>query len=263
MALAPENTLASFRRAAADGADWIEFDVRLSNDKVPVVFHDNDLDRTSNGQGPVSGWSAGRLKSFDAGRWFGAEFAGETIPTLRETIGLCRDLGLGMNIEIKPALGQESATANAALAVLDEMSRPDDPEFAGAVVFSSFKSRSLEVLRDKGPRWPRGLLISHWRDDWRDEAQRLGCISLHPHHDLLVDQQTVREIKAEGLLILPYTVNDPKRAATLFGWGVDAIITDNPRRLSAVVRQSGSAGVGPYSPDLGLGIPTTRKPPST
>jgi glycerophosphoryl diester phosphodiesterase len=99
---------------------------------------------------------------------------------------------------------------------------------AGSVVFSSFKLESLETRRDTGPHWPRGLLISKWRDDWRDLAQGLGCLSLHPRDDLLESWET---IKAENLLIFPYTVNDPKRAGTLLRWGVDAVTTDDPGRL--------------------------------
>jgi glycerophosphoryl diester phosphodiesterase len=233
-AVAPENTLASFRRAATDGADWVEFDVRLSADGVPVIFHDDDLGLTSNGQGPVSTRTAAELKTLDAGAWFGADFTGETIPTLRETIALCRDLGLGMNIEIKPAAGEERATAHAALQILAEVLGSGDAVIAGSIVFSSFKRASLEALRDHGPQWPRGLLISEWPVDWLEAARRLGCVSLHPHHQLLEDAASVRNAKTEGLLVLPYTVNDPERAATLFKWGVDAIITDDPRLLSTM-----------------------------
>lgn len=231
--MAPENTLASFRQAAQDGANWIEFDVHLAADDIAVVFHDDDLDRTTNGRGKVSGYPTADLKTLDAGAWFGAGFAGETIPTLRETIALCRDLGLGMNIEIKPSPGEERKTALAALETLEDMLGAKDGILAGSIVFSSFKRESLEALRDAGPRWPRGLLISEWSPDWRDTAAKLGCISLHPHHRLLESRDIVREIKAEGSLILPYTVNDPEKASKLFAWGVDAIITDDPRLLSA------------------------------
>lgn len=231
MAVAPENTLASFQRAAIDGADWIEFDARLSADGVPIIFHDDTLERTSDGKGPVSAHTATRLQGFDAGRWFGPDFQGEVIPTLEETITLCRDLGLGMNIEIKPNPGEEHETAIAALTMLDTVLDVEDKALAGSIVFSSFKIEALETLRDEGANWPRGLLISAWRPDWREEVRRLGCISLHPSAGLLDVSETVRAIKAEGLLIFPYTVNDPRRASDLFAWGVDAIITDDPGLL--------------------------------
>jgi glycerophosphoryl diester phosphodiesterase len=231
MAVAPENTLASFRRAATDGADWIEFDVRLSTDHVPVIFHDDTLERTSSGTGPSSALDLEALKALDAGQWFAPKFQGETIPTLHETITLCQDLGLGMNIEIKPNPGEEAETAISALAMVEAMLGDSQDATAGSVVFSSFKLESLETLRDTGPHWPRGLLISKWRDDWRDLAQGLGCISLHPRDDLLESREIVETIKAENLLIFPYTINDPARAGALLDWGVDAVITDDPGRL--------------------------------
>lgn len=230
--MAPENTLASFHRAAADNADWIEFDVRLSADGIPVIFHDDTLERTSDGAGPVVNFDLATLKTLDAGGWFAPEFQGEAIPSFRETILACVELGLGMNIEIKPNPGEDRATVVAALAMLDSVLEPGDDGIAGSVVFSSFRLEALEALRDQGPKWPRGLLISKWRLEWREEVRRLGCISLHPRADLLDRRDTVQAIKSEGLLIFPYTVNDPGRARDLFDWGVDAIITDDPRRLS-------------------------------
>lgn len=236
MAVAPENTLASFRRAAADGADWIEFDVRLSTDRVPVIFHDDTLERTSSGTGPSSALDLEALKGLDAGHWFAPEFHGETIPTLAETITLCQELGLGMNIEIKPNPGEEAETSVTALAMVEAMLGDSQDAISGSVVFSSFELESLETLRDNGPHWPRGLLISKWRDDWRDLVQNLGCVSLHPHDDLLRSRETVETIKAEGLLIFPYTINDSERAGALLEWGVDAVITDDPGRLKRDIR---------------------------
>lgn len=236
MAVAPENTIASFRRAAADGADWIEFDVRLSGDGVPIIFHDDTLERTSDGVGPVSSHALAALKALDAGRWFAPAFSGEPIPTFLETIILCRDLGLGMNIEIKPSPGEERETASAALAMLDTVLDHHDQATARSVVFSSFKLEALETLRDEGSRWPRGLLISQWPADWRELVTRLGCVSLHPKADLLESRHMTRTIKDEGLLIFPYTVNDPGRSSELFDWGVDAVITDDPRLLGSSSR---------------------------
>jgi len=224
MALAPENTLASFRRAAADGARWIEFDVHLSCDGVPVVVHDDDLARTTNGSGPVADRTAGDLAALDAGSWFSPTFSDERVPTLSETIGLSRELGLGMNVEIKPSPDQEAETARAALAVV----KAADGLTPRSVVFSSFKTRCLEVLRDTGPEWPRGWLINDLPPAWADEARRLGCFSLHPKHTCLTSPEIVRSIHDEGAKVLTFTVNDPARATELLNWEVDAVITDDP-----------------------------------
>ena len=85
-ASAPENTLAAFRAAEAAGAAGIELDVHLSADGVPVVIHDETVDRTTDGHGPVAALTLCRLRQLDAGRWFAPAFAGEALPTLEEIL---------------------------------------------------------------------------------------------------------------------------------------------------------------------------------
>ena len=116
---APENTLIAFRKAAQLGARWVEIDVRLSSDKVPVIFHDNEVNRTTNGQGPVGTLTLKSLKKLDAGSYYHTDFSGEKIPTLLETISLCIELNLGINIEIKPNYGQATETVTAILAIIN------------------------------------------------------------------------------------------------------------------------------------------------
>jgi glycerophosphoryl diester phosphodiesterase len=90
---APENTLASIVSAFAVGADFAEVDVRLSRDGVPVIFHDETLERTTNGHGALADHTLAELKALDAGAWKGAAFAGERIPTLREALQAARGKG--------------------------------------------------------------------------------------------------------------------------------------------------------------------------
>ena len=93
---APENTLTSFRKAAQLGAKWIEIDVRLSSDKIPVVFHDNEVNRTTNGQGPVDSFTLESLQELDAGSHYHIDFSGEKVPTLLQTITVCIELNLSL-----------------------------------------------------------------------------------------------------------------------------------------------------------------------
>ena len=92
-AIAPENTLAAFSQALSDGADGIEFDVRLSRDGVPVVIHDGTLNRTGSISGTVRDLTAAQLSEVDVGSWFSKRtgsqtFAGERIPTLSQVFAL-------------------------------------------------------------------------------------------------------------------------------------------------------------------------------
>lgn len=221
--LAPENTLASFRTAAAHGLVMVEFDVRLSRDGVPLVFHDDTLERTTNGAGPVAERDWAEIADLDAGSWFAPAFAKERVPSLEQVLGLCLDLELGVNMEIKPDEGREAETAEAALALALRLW----PEGLSAPVISSFATACLEVSRRAAPRWPRALLAEALPDDWRERATRLEASALHLDHRTL-DADEVTRIMSAGLPVRAYTVNDPARARVLRHWGVAAVFADFP-----------------------------------
>jgi len=224
---APENTLSSFAAAARLGCRMVEFDVRLSADGIPVVFHDDGLDRTSDGAGPVAARSLAALKRLDAGSWFGPTFAGERIPTLAEALSQCLDLDLAVNIEIKPDSGAERATALAALAEAGRLWPSERPP----PLISSFSRRALAAAVVVAPDWPRGLLVASPPTDWRRAVSRLGCRAIHAAHRHL-DRATVAAFRAEGLAVLAYTVNDAAVARALWQSGVDAVFTDSPELLA-------------------------------
>src|SRR5262245_19125721 len=103
--------MASFREAIRQGSDWLEFDVRMSADDVPVVIHDATLKRTTSGKGTVRARTLAELRRLDAGSWYDARYSGEKIPTLDELIKLGTRVRL--NIEIKPNSASPSSLAEA------------------------------------------------------------------------------------------------------------------------------------------------------
>ena len=218
--LAPENTLAGIDTGARLGHTMIEFDVKLSRDGEIFLLHDDNLERTSNGWGVAGDLPWSDLLKVDAGSWFSGAFKGEPLPLLSQVADRCRQYGMMANIEIKPTTGTGPLTgktvALAAQALWQGMTPP---------LLSSFEIDALEAAQQAAPELPRGLLLDAWREDWRELATRLGCVSLHLNHKLL-DEQRTAEIKAAGLHILVYTVNQPQRAAELLRWGVDCICTD-------------------------------------
>ena len=228
-ASAPENTLAGLRRAAELGARMVEFDVKLSHDGIPILMHDDRLERTTTGRGPVRDHALAALKALDAGAWFGPDFAGEPVPTLTEALAACRQLGLAVNIEIKPCRGREEETAETALLHARAVWQDSPPPLV-----SSFSVRSLDAARRAAPDWPRGLLLDRRPDDWREVAATLGAASLHVSADR-EDADSLRAYGATGTPIVVYTVNDPQRAEALLGLGVAAIISDAPDRILAAV----------------------------
>jgi len=220
-ALAPENTLAGLRRAASLGYSAVEFDVMLSRDGVPVLMHDETLDRTTNGRGAVAATPYATLAALDAGSKFGAPFAGEPIPTFAAAAKLCIELGLWANVEIKPARGHARETARAAASLAAAVWRAAET----APLLSSFDEDALAAAREAAPQLPRGLLTERVPADWRSGLERHGCVSLNCDHAHLREADA-RAIKGAGYGLACYTVNDPDAARRLFAWGVDAIFTD-------------------------------------
>lgn len=226
MAYAPENTLAGFREAAERGAAWIEFDVRLSADGVPVVIHDARLDRTTTGRGLVAKTQYQMIAGLDAGAWFDRDFAGECVPRLDDAVGLVSELGLGVNIELKPTRKHQNALASAVLGVLAKRW----PQHLPPALLSSFDCMVLAALREQGSPWPSGFLAKELPRNWRRQVAALGCLSVHCAHDKLT-REGAGAVKSAGLVLGAYTVNDPVRAQTLFGWGVDAVFSDAPDKV--------------------------------
>ena len=223
---APENTLAGLAAARRLGLDWVEFDVMLSGDGHPVLLHDDSLARTTGLERLLCDTPLAEVERLDAGAWFGPAFAGQRVPTLAATFAELARLGLGANIEIKPAPGQAAATARATVQAVKRAW----PASLPTPLLSSFEIESLDVARDLAPELPRGYLVEELPADWQATAARLGCVSVHPWHEPLTLPQ-VRHLKAAGYLVAVYTVNEAARARELLDWGVDSLITDDPPAL--------------------------------
>ena len=223
---APENTLSSIRTAARLGVHWVEFDVHLSSDNVPVLIHDDTLDRTTDGKGPVDREPLAGLKTLDAGTWYDERFGGERIPTLEETIHLLSSLGLGANVEIKPSPGREAQTGY----VVGRMLREQWPSALPPPLVSSFKTGSLSAAREAAPGIARALLVSRLNGDWARTLRDLDCSALHCGHKTLT-AGAAGQVRRAGYPLRVYTVNDRTRAQALYGWGVETIISDHPDRI--------------------------------
>ncbi len=203
----PENTLAAFARAMDLGADGIELDVHLSRDGVPVVIHDERVDRTTNGTGNVADLTVGELQALDAGK-------GEAIPTLAQVLDLVGGI-LHVDIEVK--------AAPAVSAVLVETGGRPELRFA----ISSFNHDVLRYARSNDPDvelWPLATGIS---DDVMDTARELGspCIAAF---DGMLGPEIINHVRSRNIDCWVWTVNDPERAAQLSALGVSGICTDDP-----------------------------------
>jgi glycerophosphoryl diester phosphodiesterase len=226
----PENTLTAIRRSNDDGGKWVEFDVKLTKDNVPILMHDAMLDRTTSGKGAVAEHTLAQIKELDAGTWFGKSFAGERVPTLVEALKLMDELGMGFNLEIKPCPGREEETAKIALETVLKHWKKKAP----VPVISSFKLPSLATAKKVAPDLPRGFLTEKLLPDWRQQADSVGCRTIHPSTRELTEAQ-VQEVKAAGFPLLVWTVNDGGRARELVAWGVESLITDAPAAIATAL----------------------------
>lgn len=223
-ALAPENTLAGLHVAARLGVKMVEFDAMLCADGIPVIIHDETLDRTTNGSGLVPKTSLHALQQLDAGGHQHRAFAGERIPTLVETLEVCQRLGLSVNLEIKPASGQDEATARAVVDIVKQH------PLADRILLSSFSYAAMEYAAREASQIPRAWLIDSVPDDWARGLRALDACALHCAAGS-VNADMVQRAAVEGWPVACYTVNRAEDAATLRTLGVAAVFTDRPDLL--------------------------------
>lgn len=219
--LAPENTLAAFRLGASHGYRMFECDVKLSQDGIPFLMHDADLQRTTDGSGIGGEQPWQRLAQRDAGSWHSRLYAGEGLPCLDNIARFCLHNGHLLNIEIKPTPGTERHTGE----VVAQHAARLWANAPMAPLMSSFDIAALEGAQAMAPALPRGLLLDKPRADWLDVARRLECVAIVCHYSLW-DSGTVAAAHGAGLRCLSYTVNDEWIAHRLNALGTDGIITD-------------------------------------
>ncbi|TBL79591.1 glycerophosphodiester phosphodiesterase [Paenibacillus thalictri] len=226
---APENTLASFLLAVRQGAHAIELDVQLSKDGELVVIHDDTIDRTTNGKGAVAELTLEELKRYDAGLWYGEQFAGETIPTLAEVFERM-PAECVVNVEIKGEMNGELERKLAEL--LYGSGRME------TVLVSSFKHKSLKTLKLIAPEVRVGLGYTGDVIDHIAFAEAFGAevFSLHPHHKL-IGLHEIGLAVSKGIRVYPYTVNGEEDMRKLLQAGASGLITDYPGRMRAVLEQ--------------------------
>ena len=216
--LAPENTMAALRKGYEMGFRGVEFDVMATRDDGLILMHDDYLGRTVAGAGSIGDLTVSDLLALDAGSWFSANYAGERIPLFAEAARYCVSSGIFMNVEIKPVRGQETRTAEL-VAQFCSVLPPD------SVLLSSFSLDALKVVKQMASSIPRAWLVDAVPHDWQQTLAMLDSDTIHANAKSLA-YSTVKALKAEGIKLLCYTVNDPVQARALFDAGLDALCTD-------------------------------------
>lgn len=222
--LFPENTMISFRSAAEMGADMIELDVQLSADGIPVVSHDTTVNRCTDGKGYIHAMTFSELRKLDAGRWFSRRFRGERIPSLKEVLVFCKDT-IAVNIELK-----SDGHIPAESLVDRTLETVATAGIKSQVLFSSFDTRILELIRNKWPDSVIGLLFEKDRKNRVDPVEIIHRLKADSFHISKRDMgMNLREVIAKQQLpYLVYTVNRPGEMKKWILNGAGGFFTNRP-----------------------------------
>lgn len=244
-ALAPENTLCAFRRAMSDGADGIEFDVRLARDHVPVVIHDATLRRTALREGAVADFSSSELSGMDVGTWFNlrhpakarAEYAAERIPTLARVFDLMREHEAVLYVEMKCDAGETRELAAEVVRLVRQYA------FVLRVVVESFDLAAIREIKRLAPEIRTAALfepkLSRPLPSPRriiEQARQHGADELALHRSL-AGAIYLRAARRHGLPTVVWTVDSPAWAKRALGSSVNGIITNRPAEMRARLNQ--------------------------
>ena len=222
-AVAPEGTRAAIRAAVRAGADMVELDVQMTRDGRLVAFHDDRLERTTNGAGRVSDVPYARFARLDAGSWFHARFADERPLLVSQALRLT-PRRMGINLELKRTPRRR--------ALLQRLVRVVGGGVRRGLLISSFDTALLRPLRPTG--LPLALLCRTDADRALRRAIRLECSAWHPFYPLATRRRIARA-HAAGLRVHAWTVDEPSRARRLIRWGIDGVFTNDPARLRRLV----------------------------
>jgi glycerophosphoryl diester phosphodiesterase len=225
-AYAPENTLAAFDLAVQMGCRHLELDVDLTRDGQIVVMHDETVDRTTNGAGPVGSHTLAELRALDAGAWFGTQFTGLRIPTFEEVLERYQGR-VHLHTELKgraPHLAQCTADLVRQYGMVEH------------VTVTSFQQPRLVEIRAYAPELPTGWLVSEVSDVTIAQARELGLTQICPKADR-VTPALVRRLHAEGFVVRAWGVGNDALMRQVVEAGADGMTVNFPDTLLAYVKQ--------------------------
>lgn len=223
----PENTMLSFQEAHRVGADAIEFDVQVSHDGVPVVIHDEKVDRTTNGSGWVKDLTFEELQRLDAGSWKHESFAGAQIPALSEVLAWAKDTELFLNIELKTGVIQYPQLEELVIRQVEAYG------LQNRVILSSFNHYSLVEAHRINPDIETAILFMEGLYEPWNYARQLGASGLHCYWPIATVPQLVQGAHAAQMPLRPFTVNEDEYLRTFMQHGL-AVFTDYPEKALAI-----------------------------
>ena len=227
--LCPENTLESILKAFDLGLSFVEIDVKISKDRVPILLHDDTLDRTTNGSGLAIDYDYENIKKLDAGKFFYKENTNIFVPKLEDILSLCTNNNGNLNIELKPNKNFEKENTYQIYKLTKNINKIE-------IFFSSFDLTSILEISKIYPQSFRSFLLDDFKEYNIDEL-----INISINNDLkicglnidLITTDIIKKIKKSNILITVYSDKsiNSSSANDIFSIGVDSIFVDNPTDL--------------------------------
>ena len=226
----PENTIASFQKAMELGLDGVELDARLCTTGELIVFHDDKVDKVTNGSGLIEELSFEELRALDAGSHLSEDFKDERIPTLEETLEVLGDKML-INIELKTKSIRDDGLEKAVIDLVERMG------LQFSVILSSFNPFSVWRVTKINPALTTALLFAedqpiYLKRAWGSYLVRIA--GLHPRYPLVTDK-LLKRARANRWFVCTWTVDETSAAEHFFEMGVDIVITNHPGSMKSAL----------------------------
>ncbi|MGI6107118.1 MAG: glycerophosphodiester phosphodiesterase [Lachnospiraceae bacterium] len=221
----PENTMLAFRKALEAGADGIENDVQFTKDLVPVIMHDESVDRTTDGKGWLRDFTYDELRRLNVSypSKFGEDFAPQSIPTLDEFLRWMAEdaVNLFTNIELKNSVYYYAGLEDAVIRMIRKYGLEE------RIILSSFNNASIALCKRIDPEIRCAFLYPVAMDNPGAYCRRMGVDYYHPDYRTLTAEQ-VWNCTQNGIGVNPWTVNDEESIRRVKKWGVNAVISNFP-----------------------------------
>lgn len=227
--VAPENTMPALQAALDGPMAYVESDIQLTKDRVPVLLHDTWVDRTTNGTGRVGDLTLAQIRELDAGAWYSPAFAGTRVPTLEALLSALQaseaeNRAPRALLELKGFWSVEEVRIVTDLIAQYDVGR--------LIILSSFDPVTLQHAQEVDETIPRAIIVRSLPSDPVRFARLYGAIAIITSHTAVeADRWVVDRVHRAGLGILLYTLNTKTHWSSALTLGVDGIITDRPHRL--------------------------------
>lgn len=215
---APENTLPAFRLSKLQGFNFVETDIRFTSDGIPVLLHDESIDRTSNGQGKIQNLSLDEVRSFDFGDWKASSFKGTRIPTLEEFLSLCVEIGLSPHLELK------AGSKNQVFQIIDMV---EQFGLSDKVIYISFNLNLLKYVLEKMPAACVGVLAKTVDESVVTKARSISTADNHVYIGASDYGETAVSLCKQARFPLGVWVVDSKEKILSLPQYVSSVSSDN------------------------------------